>query len=436
MAIICYGETVATTYTTVRQVRFRPYFRPYQLSTQFKELMFVQQQLETINPPLSPTPHLDQQNSATHFATLLNAHEPELLKRGEIVDGEVLVLGDNLVILDVGAKRDAIVPPQELADVEEAFLNDLNTGDIVPVYVIHTPVNNDELLVSLEKGQREQDWQRAEQCLNDKELMDLEVVGHNKGGLMVQFGRLEGFVPNSHAPMLKNVHDHREYTRKKSELVGSKLPVQIVELDRQRKRMIMSAAKAHEERQIEQIKKLEVGQIVTGHVVNLVKYGAFISFGAVTGLLHISEIGWQHVDHPSAALTAGDEIEVAVLDIDIERKRVSLSRKQLLPDPWEQFAANYAVGDLIEGVVTSIVDFGAFVRFESDVEGLIHISEMPLISSGNPDDLLQVREQILARIVSIQPEKQRIGLSMRRVSAAEEIAWLTERRREAAEFTA
>jgi small subunit ribosomal protein S1 len=400
--------------------------------------MFVQQQLETTNPPLSPTLLSDKQNSAEQFATLLNAHEPELLKRGEIVDGEVLVLSDNLVILDVGAKRDAIVPPQEMADVEEAFLNDLTTGDVVPVYVIHTPVNDDELLVSLEKGQLEQDWQRAERCFNDKEMMDLNIVGHNKGGILVQFGRLEGFVPNSHIPALKNIYDHREHTRKKAELVGSMLPIQIIELDRERKRMIMSAAKAHEERQIEQLKALEVDQVIMGRVINLVKYGAFINIGALTGLLRISEIGWQHLEQPSDALTVGEEIEVAVLEVDVKRKRVSLSRKALLPDPWEQFAQDYTVGDLIEGVVTSVVDFGAFVRCnaDSDIEGLIHISEMPPIPSGNPDDLLQAREQVLARIVSIQTEKKRVGLSMRRVSATEEISWLTERRREAIDTAA
>ncbi len=339
------------------------------------------QQVKTTNQPTSPTLPSDER-----FETLLNAHEPELLRRGEIVEGTILVLDDNLVILDVGAKRDAIVPPQELAEVDDHFLDELETGDVVPVYVTHTPVNNQELLVSLEKGQREQDWQRAEECFNDQSLMELEVVGHNKGGILVQFGRLEGFVPNSHIPMLKNTHDRREYTHKKAKLVGSVLPVQIIELDRNRQRIIMSAAKAYEEQQK------------------------------------------NHIDHPSAKLTVDDEIEVMVIDIDVERKRVSLSRKQLLPDPWEQFAAEYTVGDLIDGVVTSITDFGAFVRFDAGVEGLIHVSEMPLYVSGKPGDLLQLNERVLTRIVSIQPEQQRIGLSMRRVAAAEEIKWLAEQR--------
>ncbi|MCO5196095.1 MAG: S1 RNA-binding domain-containing protein [Anaerolineae bacterium] len=381
------------------------------------------QQVKTTNQPTSPT-----QPSDERFETLLNAHEPELLRRGEIVEGTILVLDDNLVILDVGAKRDAIVPPQELAEVDDHFLDELETGDVVPVYVTHTPVNNQELLVSLEKGQREQDWQRAEECFNDQSLMELEVVGHNKGGILVQFGRLEGFVPNSHIPMLKNTHDRREYTHKKAKLVGSLLPVQIIELDRNRQRIIMSAAKAYEEQQKKQLETLAIGQVITGQIVNLVKYGAFINFGVLTGLLHISEITWHHIDHPSAKLTVDDEIEVMVIDIDVERKRVSLSRKQLLPDPWEQFAAEYTVGDLIDGVVTSITDFGAFVRFDAGVEGLIHVSEMPLYVSGKPGDLLQLNERVLTRIVSIQPEQQRIGLSMRRVAAAEEIKWLAEQR--------
>jgi ribosomal protein S1 len=392
--------------------------------------MLVQQQLKTTNPPFSPALLADEQDSAAHFEALLDAHEPERLRRGEIVKGEVLVLGDNVVILDVGAKRDAIVSPQEMAEVDDAFLEALDPGDVVPVYVTQTPVNNQELLVSLEKGQREQDWQRAEICFQDQELMELEVVGHNKGGILVRFGRLEGFVPNSHVPLLKNIYDRHQATRKKAELVGSMLPVQIVELDRDSKRMIMSAAKAMEEQQKEQLQMLEVGQIVTGRVANLVKYGAFIHFGALTGLLHISEISWQHIDRPSNLLAVNDEIEVAVLDVDIERKRVSLSRKQLLPNPWEQFAQDNKLGDLIDGVVTSVTDFGAFVRFDTGVEGLIHVSEMSSFMPGQPQDLLQADEQVLTRIISIQPEQKRVSLSMRRVSATEEIEWLTRQRQQ------
>lgn len=362
------------------------------------------------------------------FGTLLEQHEPQRLHQGEIVSGKVIKLEENLAILDVGAKRDAIVPPQEMEEVGEGFLEELDVGDTVPAYVTRTPLGDEELHVSLVKGQRAQDWNKAEDYQDEDSLLELEITGYNKGGLLVAFNRLEGFVPNSHVPALKHIRDNQQRNEKKSEMVGSTLPVKVLEIERKHKRLIMSATVVEELLQDEQFDELEEGDTVQGRVVNIVDYGAFIDLGAITGLLHVSELAWRHVEHPSEVLEAGDEIELLVVDVDPERRRVGLSRKQLMPDPWERFAEQYDEGDLIEGEVTALVDFGAFVRLPTGVEGLIHVSEMHLASSSTPDEMLQPGEPVIVRITNIDPEEQRVGLSMRRVSEGEEIEWLSARR--------
>jgi small subunit ribosomal protein S1 len=372
-------------------------------------------------------PHQDGDNGAEdeHFEDMLEEHVPKPLRRGEIIEGEILKLEDNLAIIDVGAKRDAIVPPEEMEEVDEGFLEALDEGDNVYVYVTRTPFGDEELLVSLEKGLREQDWQRATDYLENQEVLELKIVGKNKGGLLVEFGRLRGFIPNSHVPILVNIHDRQERMQQKSKMIDQTVPVKVLEVDRKRRRLVLSAKAAREELLAERMAKLEEGQIVVGRVVHLVDYGAFVDLGGVTGLLHVSEMDWSHVDNPADIFEIGEEIELFITEVDPERERVSLSRKELIPNPWEQFAQRYEESDLIEGEVTALVDFGAFIQLPFEIEGLVHISEMHIPGSGTPEDVLQPGEKLLLRIISIEPEEERIGLSMRQVSTTEEIAWLS-----------
>lgn len=346
------------------------------------------------------------------FEALLNAYQPALPTRGQIVEGIILKLKGNVAIVDVGAKRDAVVPPQELDAVEESYLDSLDVGDTVPVYVTDTPVGSQELMVSLARGLEEQDWKRAETCLAEDELLTQEVVGYNKGGLLVAFGRLKAFVPNSHVPALRTVHNRQEATQVKSQMIGSTLPVKVLEIDRDRKRLVMSAKLAREEKREEQLEELQIGDIINGRVVRLAEYGAFVDLGSVSGLLHVSELSWEHVDMPADVLSVGEEVEVIILDLDRERQRISLSRKQLLPDPFDQFTERYAEGDVTTGQVTDLVDFGAFVRLPTGVEGLVHTSEMDLLMDQEPVDILQPGEDVTVLITSIEPERQRIGLSL------------------------
>lgn len=352
--------------------------------------------------------------SLADFEALLKAYEPSLPTRGEIVEGTILKLKGNIALVDIGAKRDAIVPPQEMDAVDESYLDSLEEGHAVPVYVTDIAVGSQELTVLLVRGLEEQDWMRAEACLTEGELLTEDVCGYNKGGLLVTFGRLKAFVPNSHIPALRTVRNRQEATRVKSQMIDSPLPVKVLEIDRQRKRLVMSAKLAREEKREEQLEELQIGDIVKGRVMRLTDYGAFVDLGSVSGLLHISELSWEHVDVPADELGVGEEIEVIILDIDRDRQRISLSRKQLLPDPFDQFAERFGEGDAAMGQVTDLVDFGAFVRLPSGVEGLIHTSEMELGVDQTPADILERDQEVTVLIASIDPARQRIGLSLRR----------------------
>lgn len=371
-------------------------------------------------------------NGAVSFASLLDDYEQLIPKQGQFLQGEVLRIENDAFFIDVGAKRDAIVPFRDLDRFEDqTIINNISRGDTLPVYVLKTPVGDEELLVSLRKGLEHHDWIRAEEEKEADSLLDLKIIGHNKGGLMVSYGHLEGFVPNSHIPALRNYrYNNEELVRQKAKLVGESLAVKILEVNLNQKRLVMSAKEAEQEQRLERLQEIEEGQTVTGRVENLVPYGAFVDIGHVTGLLHISQIAWHQIGHPSEVLSRGDEVEVRVERVDLEKERIGLSRKVLLPSPWEAFDEKYKVGDLIEGELTGLVDFGAFVTLPSQIEGLVHVSEINLPVDASPAEVLQIGERVLVRIINIEPDTKRIGLSLRRVSANEEIAWLAEKREE------
>ena len=356
------------------------------------------------------------------FAELLDQYEYPRPERGEILKGKIMRIEGDVIFIDVGAKRDAIVSHQEVDQLDENWLGSLSRGDQVPVYVTRTPVGDEELIVSLEKGLEEQDWDRAEQVQANDETLELEVTGYNKGGVLVQFNRLQGFVPNSHVPGLKYVRDSDQQRSLKAKKTGTTLPVKIIEIDRQRQRLVLSAKEAQKELRQEQLRELQPGQVVSGRVVNLVQYGAFVDLGKVSGLLHVSKMAWDQVEHPADVLSVGDEIEVIVESVDIELERISLNRQELLSSPWEQFAQEHEVGQLLEGEVTAVLDFGVFVRLPLGIEGLVHVSEIE--GSGPPESILQPGDRVLVRVISIEPEQQRLGLSRRRVTTAEEIEWM------------
>jgi small subunit ribosomal protein S1 len=355
---------------------------------------------------------------------MLNDYTPEQPKRGQLLDGEILYMDDSSIILDVGAKRDAIVPRRELERLSEEHFQDLDVGDQVPVFVLRTPTITEPLLVSLEKGREKLDWDHAEESMENSEALELEIVDQNRGGLVVVFGRLRGFVPNSHIPGLREkTYNKEDLLSLKEELIGSKMVLKPIEVDRQKRRLILSGKNARREARQQIMKELNVGQIAKGRVVNIVDFGAFVDLGGVDGLIHISELAWEMVKHPSEIVSIGDELEVLVKSIDIERERIGLSRKDLLADPWESVYDRYQIGSLIEGTISNVCHFGIFVKLPDGIEGLVHKSELDIIGPGMPQNIFKRGDPVLVRIISIDPEKKRMGLSLRQVTYEEQVAW-------------
>lgn len=360
------------------------------------------------------------------FEQMLEEYGYDRPRRGQIVQGEVIKVYDDMILIDIGAKRDAIVPRRDLDRLDEDLRDDIQKGDQVPVYVFRTGVGDDELLVSLDKGLLQDDWDRAEELQNSGEVVELPIVGYNRGGLLVEFGRLQGFVPNSHVIAIRRGSSQRQMEEDKPGMIGSDLAVKALEVDQKQNRLVFSEREAQRELRERRLEEIEAGQTLAGRVVNIVKFGAFVDLGGIDGMIHVSELSWNRVDHPGDVLNVGDEVEVKVLEVNPERERVSLSRKATLPSPWEEVREHYEDGDLVEGTVVNIKDYGAFVRLPEGVDGLVHVSELGFVESGNPKDMVRVGDSILTRIISIEPEKERISLSMQRVTYEEQISWMVD----------
>ncbi len=346
------------------------------------------------------------------FSTLLESeYDYTRPKRGQVRQSVVLSVSENDVIVDLGTKRDGIVPRRDLELLDDAYRTSLQAGDRVPVCVLTTSGRHGELIVSLKQGLAQQDWLRAQECLESGEVCEAEVTEVNRGGVIVSFGHLRGFVPNSHLTSLPSGLRRDRLQQAKSELLGQTLSLAVIEVDQQRRRLVSSERVAGRRRRQQLLEELTEGEVRTGVVCNLVKFGAFVDLGGVDGLIHISELDWRHVTHPSKVLSVGDAVEVYVLSVDRERERVGLSRKRVLPDPWPLVASRLCVGQVVEGTVTKVVEFGMFVDLGEGVEGLVRTSEM---SGGEASYAeLEPGSSIKVRVLEINRWRRRIALSLR-----------------------
>ena len=325
-------------------------------------------------------------------------------RRGEVHEAVILSITEKDVIVDLGAKRDGIVPRKDLELLDDAYRASLQVGDRVPVVVWKESACHEGILVSLKRGQ---DWLRAQDLLESGEIVEAQVTGVNRGGVIVSFGRLRGFVPNSHLTSLSSGMRGKHLPQAKSELVGQTLSLVVIGVDQQRRRLVLSE-RAPGRRQL--LEELAEGEVRTGIVRNLVDFGAFVDLGGLDGLIHISELDWKHVNHPSEVLSVGDEIKVYVLKVDREWERITLSHKRLLPDPWDRVTATFGEGQVVEGTVTDVVPFGAFVELGKGVEGLIHTSEMP--DGQPPHSDLEPGSPVTVHVLEIDEEERQIALGL------------------------
>jgi small subunit ribosomal protein S1 len=333
-------------------------------------------------------------------------------RRGEVYEATILAIGDNDMVVDLGVKRDGIVPPKDLDLVEDdSYVDSLEVGDRVPVVVLRTWGNHDGILVSLNKGLQRQDWLRAQELLEREEVLEAEVTEFNRGGAIVPFGRLRGFVPNSHLSSLPPGLRGKRLREAKANLVGQSLSLMVIEVNQQRRRLVLSERVANSHRRQQLFQELTEGDVRTGTVRNLVDFGVFVDLGGADGLIHISELDWKYVDHPKEVLNLGDEVEVYVLNVDRERERIGLSRKRLLPDPWNRVTGNLRKGDTLQGTVTNVEEFGAFVDLGEGVEGLVHVSEMPDGDSTRSD--LEPGTPVIVSVLGVDQWERQIALRLR-----------------------
>jgi small subunit ribosomal protein S1 len=364
------------------------------------------------------------------MAELLDQPDNEVksLKHGDVVEGKVVRIDPDEILVDFGGKSEGVVSNRELMsrrgprDGDEAR-PELSVGDDVLVYVLQPESPEGHAVLSLRRAGLERKWRAMQERFDAGEIVEARVIDHNKGGLIVDLG-VRGFVPISQIvdfprrPRDEQPRDAaQEIAEKLQPFVGRTLRLKILEVNRKANRLILSEKVAlyeeRREKRDELFSSLETGQRVTGVVRSIAPFGVFVDLGGIDGLVHKSELSWNKVNNPETAHQIGEEVEAEVIDINHERGRISLSIRRLQPDPWQESVAKYKIGDVIDGTVTKLVNFGAFVRVEEGLEGLIHISELSHQRVAHPGDVVQEGQQVKLRIISLDSERHRLGLSLK-----------------------
>jgi small subunit ribosomal protein S1 len=356
-------------------------------------------------------------------------NEVKSLKHGDVVEGTVVRIDPDEILIDFGGKSEGVVSNRELMnrrgprDSAEEARPEIQVGSEVLVYVLQPESPEGHAVLSLRRAGLERKWRAMQERFDAGEIVEARVIDHNKGGLIVDLG-VRGFVPISQIvdfprrPRDEQPRDAaQEIAEKLQPFVGRTLRLKILEVNRKANRLILSEKVAlyeeRREKRDELFSSLETGQKVTGVVRSIAPFGVFVDLGGIDGLVHKSELSWNKVNNPETAYQIGDEVEAEVIDINHERGRISLSIRRLQPDPWQESVAKYKIGDVIDGTVTKLVNFGAFVRVEEGLEGLIHISELSNQRVAHPGDVVQEGQQVKLRIISLDSERHRLGLSLK-----------------------
>jgi small subunit ribosomal protein S1 len=352
----------------------------------------------------------------------------DMPRRGEVREGTIARIAENDILVDIGAKSEGLIPAREIEQLPEAERAALTVGQKITVYVVASGERDGNILLSLMRAEEEQDWQQAESLKESQDVFEGVVAGYNKGGLIVKLGRLRGFIPASQVSLSRRRRAEGETPDKRwAKMVGEPIVAKVVEVDRRRNRLILSeraaAREAREALKERLITELKPGEIRAGHVISLAEFGAFVDIGGADGLVHLSEISWKRLTHPSEVLKVGQKVQVKVLGVDPERKRISLSMRELESDPWLAIAQRFGEGQLVEGTITKLTKFGAFASLtgaeDYEFEGLIHISELSDRRIEHPREVVKEGDKLRLRVIKVEPERRRIGLSLKRVDSPE-----------------
>ena len=334
---------------------------------------------------------------------------------GDLIDGTVVKIEHDEVLVDIGFKSEGVIPARELSIRKDADPSEVvSLGDKLEALVLQKEDMDGCLILSKKRAEYERAWIQVEEKFKAGEVVTGEVIEVVKGGLILDIG-LRGFLPASLVD-LRRVKDLTAY-------LGTEIEARVIEMDRNRNNVVLSRRVLLEEgrknERAEILEKLSKGMRLKGTVSSIVDFGAFVDLGGIDGLIHISELSWSHVNHPSEVVKVGEEVEVEVLDVDLQRERISLGLKQTTEDPWTKLVETYPVGTIVDGKVTKIVPFGAFIELGANVEGLVHISEMAMRHIDSPAQVVKVGDVVKVKVMDVNVERRRISLSMK--AAAEDL---------------
>jgi small subunit ribosomal protein S1 len=347
----------------------------------------------------------------------------ELPQVGEIRKGMIASISQSQILISVGAKSEGVVAGRELEQLTAEEKAELKVGQEVSVFVLNPEDQNGNVVLSFKRAQEEMSWENVEKMITEETVIDTKIIGFNKGGLIVAVGNLRGFVPSSQISGVRRAQSSGDTPEQRwQKMVGQAISVRIIEVDRERRRLILSERSTNTETRSSMkdrvISELEEGKVYTGKVTSLADFGAFVNVNGADGLVHLSELSWDRLQHPKEMLEVGQEVKVKVIKIEPDKKRIGLSMRALQDDPWKSRVEKFSVGQLVEGTITRLTKFGAFARLEGDIEGLIHISELSENRVEHPKEVLHEGDVKTLRVIRIDGEQHRIGLSLRKVDSA------------------
>lgn len=378
---------------------------------------------ETLKGKQEVTPEVIEEETMSMEALLAQEEfSLNVPRKGEVRTGVIASVNGDEVLVSIGAKSEGIIPSNEISQLSPEEKAKFVVGADIKVLIVTPESKQGTVLLSHTRAREEQDWVDAEKLMKENENYDGKIVGYNKGGILVGLGSLRGFIPASQVSLLRRAEQTGSTPEERwGNMVGEDITVRVIEVDRFRRRLIMSERAASSETRdtikSKLISLLDVGETYKGRVTSMANFGAFININGVDGLVHLSELSWEHVNHPKDILKLGQEVNVKVINIDQETKRVGLSIRLTENDPWMNKVAQYRNGQLVEGEITRLTKFGAFAKVEDNLEGLIHVSELSDARVEHPKEVLAVGDKLTLRIIKIDKEQRRLGLSLRKVDS-------------------
>jgi small subunit ribosomal protein S1 len=345
----------------------------------------------------------------------------EFPSQGEIRKGVIASISQSQILVSIGSKSEGVIMGRELEQIPDSERKELAVGQEIPVYVLNPEDQNGNVVLSYVRAREAMGWEQVEAMQESAESFEGKIEGYNKGGLIVLVHGLRGFIPASQISMARRNMVQGDTPDRWAKMIGESISVRIIEVDRARRRLILSerAASPETRQSLKErvIEGLEEGQVYTGRVTSVAEFGAFVNVNGADGLVHLSELSWERVQHPSEVLSVGQEVKVKVISVDKDKKRIGLSIRALQGDPWHTKAEGFKVGQLVEGTITRLTKFGAFARLEGDIEGLIHISELSENRINHPKEAVKEGDVLTLRVIRIDADQRRIGLSLRKVDS-------------------